>query len=168
MGQQGISDFQYPQLISLSRYNDVTNIPYDPEAINEFRFGAPTPARPPAQAPLPRSRPSDQERLEILNRRPPPPPKPYQLSFYETMVKIKDTWFGILDDLLHQQFYIETFTKENRLFYIGLTLVLVVILIYLLALLLSDPECPVPCSPYACATPCACQRGGHRIIEIHI
>jgi hypothetical protein len=38
-------------------------------------------------------------------------------------IQIKNSWFYLTDDLLQQKFQIETFTKENRLFFIGLTLI---------------------------------------------
>lgn len=38
-------------------------------------------------------------------------------------IEIKNCWFYLADDLLQQKFEIETFTKENRLFFIGITLI---------------------------------------------
>src|SRR5579863_950046 len=108
MGQQGISDFKYPQLVSLSRYNDVSNIPYDPEFENEFNpaFERSNELRKVNNANI------DQQRLQALNRTP-PPKKPYELPFSDILINIKDAWFGLIDDLLQQHFYMETFTKNN-------------------------------------------------------
>lgn len=63
--------------------------------------------------------------------------KPYDKSISQMLIGIKDTWFDIIDDLLSDKFYTETFTKNNRLFYIGLTIVLLVIFIYLCYMLLD-------------------------------
>ena len=40
------------------------------------------------------------------------------LTVFEILIGIKDTWFGITDDLIHLRFNKQTFTKNNRLFYI--------------------------------------------------
>jgi len=45
-----------------------------------------------------------------------------------------------LDDLLDQKFEIETFTKENRLFYIGITILFFTIILYLYTMIISDEE----------------------------
>ena len=70
------------------------------------------------------------DRLERLNKQQ-IEKKPYQLSVAEILIAIKDSWFGIIDDLLQRQFYIETFIKKNRMFYIGLTIVIIAIIFYL-------------------------------------
>jgi hypothetical protein len=53
--------------------------------------------------------------------------KIYEMSVGEILVGIKDTWFEILDDLLQQNFTLDIFTRGTRLFFIGLTLVLIII-----------------------------------------
>lgn len=58
----------------------------------------------------------------------------YDLTITEIIINTKDAWFGLLDDLLDQQFEVETFTKENRLFYIGITLVFFAVIIYIYVL----------------------------------
>ena len=45
------------------------------------------------------------------------------VSIVNLFIDIKNSWFYLIDDLLQQKFEIETFTKENRLFFIGLTLI---------------------------------------------
>lgn len=54
------------------------------------------------------------------------------MSVGEILVGIKDTWFGIMDDILMLKFNIRTFTKDDRLFFIGLTIVIIVILTYII------------------------------------
>src|SRR5579872_2465773 len=55
----------------------------------------------------------------------------YNLSLFQVIVNAKNAWFGFLDDLLDQRFELETFTKDNRMFYIGLTVVFIAIILYL-------------------------------------
>jgi hypothetical protein len=64
------------------------------------------------------------------------------LSLYQILINTKDAWFYLLDDLLEQRFEIETFTKNNRLFYIGLTLIFFASILYIYVLLASDSETP--------------------------
>ena len=56
----------------------------------------------------------------------------------EIIIEIKNTWFYIMDDLLQQKFVISTFTKDNRLFYIGITFVIIAIIMYLYNYFLDD------------------------------
>lgn len=51
---------------------------------------------------------------------------------------IKDTWFYLLDDLLQQKFTIDTFIKENRLFFIGVTIIFITLLAYLYEYFFED------------------------------
>lgn len=55
----------------------------------------------------------------------------FNLSVAELIIGIKDTWFGILDDLLAKKLEIQTLKKNNRLFFIGLTIVIIVTIIYI-------------------------------------
>jgi hypothetical protein len=64
--------------------------------------------------------------------------KIYQLSIGEILIGLKDTWFEILDDLLQQRFSLSIFTKGNRLFFIGLTITIIVLIVYLYELLTED------------------------------
>ena len=57
--------------------------------------------------------------------------KLYQMSVGDILVGIKDTWFGILDDVLAFRFSYDIFLKYNRLFFIGLTLIIIALLILL-------------------------------------
>lgn len=62
----------------------------------------------------------------------------YDLSLYQIIINTKNTWFNLLDDLLDQKFELETFTKENRLFFIGLTVVFFAVVLYLYATIMTD------------------------------
>lgn len=55
----------------------------------------------------------------------------YKNTISEIIIGIKNTWFYLLDDLLEQNFSLDIFTKENRLFYIGITLVCISVILYL-------------------------------------
>jgi hypothetical protein len=63
----------------------------------------------------------------------------YNLSIAELVIGVKDTWFGILDDLLAQKIEIRTLTKQNRLFFIGLTIIFIATILYLYNFFLDDP-----------------------------
>ena len=64
----------------------------------------------------------------------------YDLSISQIMINTKDTWFNVLDDLLDQHFRLDIFTKENRLFYIGITLFVIAIILYLYTMITSEKE----------------------------
>jgi hypothetical protein len=55
----------------------------------------------------------------------------YNQSIWEILVGIKNTWFDILDDILAKKISSQLFTKDNRLFYIGLTIIIIALLLYL-------------------------------------
>jgi hypothetical protein len=72
----------------------------------------------------------EKEKLVKLNEPKVEIKKLYQMSLYDIMVGIKNTWFGILDDTLNFQFNLETVTKNNRLFFIGCTFFMIAVLIF--------------------------------------
>jgi hypothetical protein len=53
----------------------------------------------------------------------------YEYSVYEIFTGISNTWFGILDDLISFNLN-NILTRNNRLFFIGLTLIIICTLIY--------------------------------------
>jgi len=55
----------------------------------------------------------------------------YKQSILELAINTKDAWFELMDDLLDQQFTVDTIVKNNRLFYIGITIFIISIIIYL-------------------------------------
>ena len=59
-------------------------------------------------------------------------------NLFEILIGIKNTWFYLIDDLLNQKFNKNTFTKDNRLFYIGLTLFIFGLIIFLYNYLSED------------------------------
>lgn len=62
----------------------------------------------------------------------------HNLSIAELFIGIKDTWFGILDDLLAQKIESQTLTKNNRLFFIGFTIVVITCFLYLYNFFLEE------------------------------
>lgn len=79
----------------------------------------------------------DAERLNRLqaNIVPPPVIPIYELPISDILVNIKNTWFELLDDLLNQRFQLDTLTKNNRMFYIGITIFVTVALLYLFVMI---------------------------------
>jgi hypothetical protein len=77
------------------------------------------------------------KRLQELNNQVKPKPKFTELSIGEHMIKMKDTFFGIISDLETKKFSINIFLKDYRLFYIGLFLVIVFIIFLILSNLLA-------------------------------
>lgn len=144
MGQQGISDFRYPQLISLSRYNDITNVPYDPELDEEFdrfdifnlkKFNADFQTKKESRELI--NNLTNREKISKLEYEANEPElkpelKPWEIQqFTNILANIKNTWFGILDDLIMGEFNVYIFTKSHRAFYIGLTIILFIIIFWI-------------------------------------
>ena len=71
-----------------------------------------------------------QDRLDKLNQQK-IEHEPYNKTVGETIINTKDALYGILDDLLQYKFTLNTFTKENRLYYIGIVLLFIVISMYI-------------------------------------
>ena len=55
----------------------------------------------------------------------------YQLNLLEMAIELKNTWFGILDDLLAGNFTLDIILKDNRLFYVGLTILIIALILYI-------------------------------------
>ncbi len=69
------------------------------------------------------------DRLKYLNN------KQYKksltdLSISETLNGIQDSWFEILDDILNQQTIYESFSKDNRLYFVGITIFFFAFILY--------------------------------------
>jgi hypothetical protein len=56
----------------------------------------------------------------------------YNLSVVEIGIGIKNTWFGILDDFLNKKKPLEIIMKDNRLFYVGLTIIILAIILFII------------------------------------
>lgn len=56
----------------------------------------------------------------------------YNLSILEIALGIKNTWFDILDDILFtKNIKLIFFTKNNRLFFIGISIIFMSIILYI-------------------------------------
>ena len=63
-----------------------------------------------------------------------------KLSIYDILINIKDTWFDIINDLTNHKYDRTVILKDDRLFYVGLTLILYVVLTYLFHSLRNDKK----------------------------
>lgn len=70
------------------------------------------------------------KRLDELNR-PEPTTPVYNLPLGKILINTKDSLFDILDDALQFNFSSEMVLKDNRLFYIGLAMIIIAIVTYL-------------------------------------
>ena len=55
----------------------------------------------------------------------------YKLNLLEMAIELKNTWFGILDDILTGNFTLDIILKDNRLFYVGFTILIIAIILYI-------------------------------------
>jgi hypothetical protein len=80
------------------------------------------------------------KRLGVLNK-PKKIKKIYEQSIGEILINTKNAWISLLDDLINGNFNMSIFTTENRLFYIGLTIILISIILYLFSSSKKDIDC---------------------------
>jgi len=52
-------------------------------------------------------------------------------SIFEIFRGIINSWFHLLDDLMRQKYSTEIFTKDDRLFYFGITFVIIAVIMFL-------------------------------------
>lgn len=64
----------------------------------------------------------------------------YTQNLWSILVNLKNAWFDILDDLLNRKFSWEIFTKDSRLFYVGLTFCIIAIILFLLEYITNDED----------------------------
>lgn len=75
-------------------------------------------------------------RLAELNKPPPDIPL-WDRPIGTILVDMKDAIFGIIDDLLSYKFNLNIFVKDNRLFYLGLFILISILTVFLLGLLVN-------------------------------
>ncbi len=73
----------------------------------------------------------DKEKLDMLNNQPSEEKKLYDMSIADYIIGIKDTWFIVIDNCLKLNFDFNYLEKENRIFFIGLTFVLIALFMYI-------------------------------------
>ena len=79
------------------------------------------------------------EKLDELNA-PTPTISVYEQSIPKILSDTKESVFNTLDDLLQGSFKIDTFTKDNRLFFIGITLIFMALFVYIYSVLVGDNQ----------------------------
>ena len=62
----------------------------------------------------------------------------YRDSLGQILIDTKDALFQILDDLLQHKFTLDTFIKDNRLFYIGMILIFIASFMYLYTIIIGN------------------------------
>ena len=79
-----------------------------------------------------------QKRLNELNN-PPPPTPAYDLSIGQLAINTKDSIFGIIDDLINFKISKDILLKGNRLFYLGLLLIIFAAMAYMYFFFIPRP-----------------------------
>ena len=64
----------------------------------------------------------------------------HELSIGDILINTKDSSFELLDDLLQFKYNKETFTKNNRLFYLGVFLIIISMFIFLYNTFVDDND----------------------------
>ncbi len=64
----------------------------------------------------------------------------YKESVGNMLINFKDSIFNTLDDVLQRKFTLETVTKKNRLFYWGMLLVIIALVMYLYSIFADEPK----------------------------
>jgi hypothetical protein len=65
--------------------------------------------------------------------------KPFhKLNILEILIQLKNTWFGILDDLFAGNYSMSILVKDNRMFYVGLTVLIFAIILYVYDYAIDD------------------------------
>ena len=60
------------------------------------------------------------------------------LTIREIIINTKNAIFGIIDDIVRFRFEQEIFTKNNRMFYIGITIIFIVTIVYIYMMIKND------------------------------
>lgn len=72
------------------------------------------------------------------------PKQIYEYNLYEILIGMKNTIFDIFDDIIHMRFNNDILSKNNRLFFLGVTLVFVTVIVYVVSALLKSDKPIVP------------------------
>ncbi len=86
-----------------------------------------------------RSKKKEKELNSKLNKTVPYTPI-YSQNLWSILVNLKNAWFDILDDLLNGKFSWNIFTKDSRLFYVGLTFCIIAIILFLLEYITNEEK----------------------------
>jgi hypothetical protein len=81
----------------------------------------------------------DEERLKTLNQTI-YEKKISNMSMTELLYEWKDSLIGFIDDIIHFNFNVSELFKDNRLFFLGITIIIIIILFYFYYWFVSSNE----------------------------
>ncbi len=70
-------------------------------------------------------------------------PMPHQETTGSILIKMKDALFNILDDILQHRYTVNTFTKNNRLFYIGIMVLIIALIVFVYYIFIHKAKKPL-------------------------
>ena len=56
----------------------------------------------------------------------------HNITIQDILIGIKDTWFGIFDDIIHKNISFNIITKNNRLLFIGISIIILSLILFVL------------------------------------
>jgi hypothetical protein len=80
-----------------------------------------------------------EQKLIDLNKQT-PPELVYDLSIGQTLINFKDSMFDIMDDIINLRINYDTFTKNNRLYYLGLFMIMLACILFFYAFFNNMPN----------------------------
>jgi uncharacterized membrane protein YcjF (UPF0283 family) len=63
-----------------------------------------------------------------------------QMTLSDIFIGIKNSWFDLFDDMLSQRFKKDMFTKKNRLYFVGITFLIIGIILYFYDFFVSEDD----------------------------
>jgi hypothetical protein len=64
----------------------------------------------------------------------------HELTFYELVANTKNTVFDVIDDIINLKFNKDTLMKNNRLFYIGLILIIFSVILIMISIIIPRKD----------------------------
>jgi len=86
-----------------------------------------------------------ESKLEILNKKANIETiKPfYMMNIMEIIIELKNTWFQIMDELMAGNYSMSILIKNNRMFYVGLTILIMAIIMYIYDYMIENSNDPL-------------------------
>jgi len=93
----------------------------------------------------PSSEIESESKLEILNKKANIETiKPfYMMNIMEIIIELKNTWFQIMDELMAGNYSMSILIKNNRMFYVGLTILIMAIIMYIYDYMIENSNDPL-------------------------
>jgi hypothetical protein len=63
-----------------------------------------------------------------------------KVTIGELLVNTKDAWLDIITELYSFNFQLDIFTRNNRMFYIGVSVIIMVVLVYITSIIFSPDD----------------------------